>query len=120
MNGSWSTASRLRLTGVTMGVVMAVRPPAVPELIGAREFGSQARWPSGSGPGALTVRIAKFERTSADRGQLEQRAEQEALVGTQVGHDDLEQEVGRARDDVAGDDLGHLRDRLLDRVGEPV
>ena len=42
MNGSWSTASGLRLTGVTMGVVMAVGPPAGAELIGARER-SQAR-----------------------------------------------------------------------------
>ena len=48
---------------------MAVGPPAGAELIGARD-GSQARWPSGSGPGALTVRIAKFERTSLTEGRL--------------------------------------------------
>lgn len=69
MKGSWSTGSGLRVTGMTVGVVMPVRPRAGAELIGAHEF-VQARWPSGSGPGALTVRIAKFERTSVTDGSL--------------------------------------------------
>jgi hypothetical protein len=62
------------------------------------------------------VRIAKSADVRHAR-QLEQRVQQQMLVSRQVGNDDLEQEVRVAGHDVAGDDLVHLGDGLLELLG---
>ena len=53
-------------------------------------------------------------------GQLEQRLQQQLLVGRQVGDDDLEQHVGHPGNDVAGDDGVDLGDRGREFLGAPL
>jgi hypothetical protein len=53
----------------------------------------------------------------ADDRQVEELADEEALVMLQVGHDHLQQVVGLARDQMAGDHLGHGLDRFFEFEG---
>src|SRR6185437_255476 len=46
--------------------------------------------------------------------QLQKLADEKALIILEVGHDDLEEIIGLARDEVAGDDFRHLDHRLLE------
>ena len=56
--------------------------------------------------------------------QIEQFADQEALVIAEIGHDDFEEVIGLTGDEVARNDLRHLDDGFLERqralVGVPV
>ncbi len=52
-----------------------------------------------------------------DHRQLQQFSRKERLIGTQVRHNDFKKEIRLARYQVAGDDLGHVAERLLDGDG---
>ena len=87
--------------------------------------------------GSLRIEVREWQRRSrlerlncnvasdfANNWQIEEFADQKALVRTEIRHDHFEEIVGLAGDEVARNDLRHLYDRFLERqcalIGVPV